>query len=186
MVGTREETAIDEHEPDLELDSGDEPDADNEGCTYRATFANGCLTLNDWTPALANAGPIANHFRGRAEEGVAIADVTVIRNAHGEPEGIVDFMTHGDQGAAEDALIAWAQLVGHRRIWLEGRVVDTDGLPASGAVGATCPTCGAHWEEHNLEFQTYVRSQGVFPSWCPLCGGTLPQWRSEVPAGSQT
>ena len=144
------------------------------------------VVLNTWTPTLAQGGPVGNHFRERAAAGVAIADVTLTRSAGGELEGIVRFLTHGDQDDAEQTLIAWARLAGQGRIWLEDRVVETGvELPEAGVLGVTCVTCGARWEEHNHEFHTYVRSQGVFPSVCPLCGGVLPQWSLGASASTE-
>lgn len=144
------------------------------------------VVLNDWTPTLATRGPVGNHFRQCAAAGVAIADVTLTRSAGGELESIVRFLTHGDQANVEDTLIAWARLAGHRRIWLEDRVVETGvELPEAGVLGVTCATCAARWEEHHHEFHTFVRSQGIFPSVCPLCGGVLPQWSLEARTPSE-
>jgi hypothetical protein len=170
----RGEGTIDEHDLDFEPDFEDE---DEERPTFRATVASGRLTLNQWVPVLAQDGPVANHFPSRAAEGVTIADVTLICNSDAEPEAIVEFLTPGDHEAAEEALIAWARLAGHRRIWLERRVVETGAeLPEVGTVEVKCPTCAARWEEHTHDFHVGVRFCGVFPTLCPLCGGTLPQW----------
>jgi hypothetical protein len=83
-------------------------------------------------------------------------------------------------------LLAWARLVGYRRVWLPGRVADLDGeLAQAAAATADCPTCGAHWEDATFGFWEGVRAAGWFPATCLACGGSLPEW-SLAGAGAGT
>jgi hypothetical protein len=81
---------------------------------------------------------------------------------------------------ARDALLAWAAVVGYRRVWLDDRVVDLTADPAVvGRARVRCPTCGARWEDERPEFWDLVRDSGWFPPSCLACGGSLPEWEVE-------
>ena len=162
----------DEHLEDLidDTEGGDLPD-------FRVTVVDGQVHLVDWTPALVYGGPTGQLFVGREEAGVAIADVTLYRNAEGDRDAVVEFLSRGDEQAAREALTDWAQATGQRRIWFSDAMVELDDEPArTGTARTTCTSCGAPFREAWHEFWVGVRESGRFPSMCPLCGGTLPQW----------
>ena len=147
--------------------------------TCRATIRDGRLTLNAWTPGLLGQGPEPSGFRTiRA----ALADLTLLDA--GEllvvPVPRVPW-TPGD----EDVVLAWAQLAGHARVWLPGRVVTFDAPAPVGHVGVDCPTCGAHWEDAEPSFWEHVRRNGWFPGTCLACGGSLPEWSMTAPATAE-
>jgi hypothetical protein len=137
----------------------------------RATVRDGAVTLNRWTPGLRGHGPEPAGFRAIS---AAIADLRV----HDDRELIVTPVPRAPwTGEAEETLLRWAALVGYRRVWLPGRVVDCEDALAPVATAATdCPTCGAHWEDGTVAFWTQVRATGWFPGTCLACGGSLPEW----------
>lgn len=137
----------------------------------RAAIRDGIITLHPWSPRLIRGGP-----RAAALDGVsaALADlsctddneliVTPIR-----PMRLDD--------VARAALTAWAMMVGYQRMWLPGQVIALDDHPATlGRATVRCPTCGARWQDDQLEFWQHVRAHGGFPGRCMACGGMLPEW----------
>lgn len=160
-------------EPNLISDTQGEPGAPD----FRATIVDGQITLNEWWPGLVCGGPWREQFRQRRDAGVAIADLRRRRDAHGDGDLTVEFLSGGDRAQAEHALEQWARCTGYRRIWFEDRVVDLGAEPpASCTACVRCPTCGAGWDDGIPEFWTSVRDDGCFPRTCLLCGGELPQW----------
>jgi hypothetical protein len=143
---------------------------------FRATIAGDRLTVTEWNPSLCSHGPMQDFLRQREEDGVAIADLTEIRDDNGR-ELIVNFVAAGgDLGHAEELITRWATSVGHRRIWFPSAVVDVDRTGTSGTSAVRCPTCRQTWIDGQPEFWLLVREMGVFPTSCPVCGGLLPQW----------
>src|SRR3954471_5456308 len=98
----------------------DPSDMEPESPDFRASVRrDSSVRLVDWGPWLAAGGPLYTLLEGRARAGVAIADLTVIRDEQQVAiEVIVDF-----RGRAEpvhrDALCAWAARVGYRRVWFD-------------------------------------------------------------------
>jgi hypothetical protein len=139
--------------------------------TCRAAICDGHVTLNPWMPGLRGHGPEPSGFRTiRA----ALADLTVLGE---DDELIVTPVPRVPWTAeAEAALLEWAAVAGHRRVWLPGRVVTFDAPAAVGHVAVDCPTCGAHWEDGEPAFWERVRRLGWFPGTCLACGGSLPEW----------
>jgi hypothetical protein len=129
----------------------------------------------DWTPWLAAGGPMAMLLAARGRAGVAIADLTVVRDGDLAAEAIVRFLA-GDGAAARAAITAWARDVGYRRLWLPGALVALPG-PAEGRAETRCSGCAARFADEAPGFWAGVRAAGRFPAMCPLCGGDLPQWR---------
>src|SRR4051812_50198051 len=80
------------------------------------------------------------YARGRA--GVALADVTVIRDGDVAAEAVVHFLA-GDRPAARSTIQAWAGDVGYRRLWLPDTVVELPG-PGEGEADTRCRSCGVH------------------------------------------
>ena len=119
--------------------------------------------------------PLYTLLEARARAGVAIADLTIIRDDEQVAvELIVDF-----RGRAEpvhrEALCAWAARVGYRRAWFDGAVVET--RARSRRRGETrCTGCRARLVDANASFWQFVRHRGAFPTACVLCGSDLPQW----------
>lgn len=146
----------------------------------RASIRDGLVTLNRWSPALYRRGPAP---AAMAHLETALADLHRLDDG----ELLVVPVPGSPWGLATDAtLTAWAARVGYRRLWLPGHVVTLDELPELGHAGATCPTCGAQWEDEALGFWEMVREHGWFPGACRACGGSLPEWTSaEVLAGGR-
>ncbi|HEX2102188.1 MAG TPA: hypothetical protein VHF51_00945 [Solirubrobacteraceae bacterium] len=135
----------------------------------------GTVRAIDWSPWLAAGGPMAMLLAARGRAGVAIADVTVLRDGDVATEAIARFLT-GDGPGARDAIAAWARDVGYRRLWLPDDLVELPG-PAEGRAETRCSGCAARFADGAPGFWAGVRAAGRFPAMCPLCGGDLPQWR---------
>ena len=154
----------------------------------RATIAGSTVTLNPWSPTLIRGGPLAMTLDRLEASGVVLVDLY----ADGEPgdeELTVRYVSHSPRSEeAEDTLVAWAQTVGYRRIWLPDRVLDLEPAEAEVGVAETrCPTCRLEWRDDTVEFWGSVRSACAFPGYCMACGGSLPEWQvvpAEVPARS--
>lgn len=143
---------------------------------FRATIQpSGDIRIIDWGPWLATGGPMFTMLDARARAGVAIADLTVIRNDEEVAvEVIVEFLT-GDRLAARAALTAWAELAGYTRAWFDGEVVELDPVPG-GRAQVRCTGCLARFVDGGPSLWEYVRCHGAFPKACTLCGSDLPQW----------
>jgi hypothetical protein len=107
-----------------------------------------------------------------------LADLTILRDGADGREVIVSELTESSDISFRQALTGWATSLGYRRVWLRDELVEFD--PAVGALGGVartrCQTCGSEWFEDSPEFWLMSRDLGIFPIWCPLCGGFLPQW----------
>jgi hypothetical protein len=147
----------------------------------RAAIRDGRITLNRWTSRLIGGGPAA---AGLGCVTAALADLRV--PADGELI-VTPVASVAWTAAAEEALLAWARLVGYRRVWLPGRVADLAGdLAQAGVAGVDCPTCGARWQDATIGFWEGVRAAGWFPATCLACGGSLPEWSPGGGAGAAT
>ena len=148
---------------------------------FRAVIRkSGVVRLVDWTPWLAASGPLYVLFDGRGRAGVAIADLTAVRNDSGAAtEVIVDFRCGGSPGH-RDVLCGWAASVGYRRAWFDEAVVELEPAPG-GAARARCSGCGAVLADNGAAFWDFVRHRGAFPTACVLCGSDLPQWSPARP-----
>ncbi|MGO9960943.1 MAG: hypothetical protein ACLP50_34035 [Solirubrobacteraceae bacterium] len=136
---------------------------------------SGVVRLVDWTPWLAASGTLYVLFDGRGRAGVAIADLTVLRNHAGvATEVIVDFRCGGSRWH-RDVLCGWAASVGYRRAWFDEAVVELEPAPG-GTARARCSGCGALLADNGAAFWDFVRHRGAFPTACVLCGSDLPQW----------
>ncbi len=145
---------------------------------FRVAIRRGAVRLVEWQPWLAGGGPLATLLHGRARAGVALADVTVLREDDLAAEVIVRFLA-GDRPGPRAALAGWAQDVGYRRLWLPGEVLEL-AAPVEGRAATRCTGCGARFVDGQPEFWAQVRRMGHFPTGCPLCGSDLPQWRVEA------
>jgi hypothetical protein len=142
----------------------------------RVTVRRGVLRAIDWAPWLVTGGPLWALVQGRGTAGVAIADVTVVRDDDGTArEAVVRFLV-GDTPAAREALTGWATDVGYQRLWLPDDVVELPG-PGTGVARARCTGCNFAFADGDAGFWEHVRESGRFPTACPLCGCDLPQWR---------
>jgi hypothetical protein len=142
---------------------------------FRLTVHRRRVLAIDWHPWLVSGGPMTTMLAERGRAGVAIADLTVIREDELATEAIVRFLT-GDRPAARTTIAAWAGAVGYRRLWLPDDVVELPG-PAEAMARTRCGACRARLCDDGPEFWQHVRSVGRFPAGCPLCGADLPQWR---------
>jgi hypothetical protein len=142
---------------------------------YRLTVRRDTVRAIDWNPWLASGGPMGMLLAARGRAGVAIADLTVVRDGDLVTEAIVRFLT-GDGPGPREVIAAWARDVGYRRLWLPGDLVQLPG-PAEGLAETRCSGCSARFADEAPGFWAGVRTSGRFPAMCPLCGGDLPQWR---------
>lgn len=153
----------------------DDPVIENAPDFRVAIRRSGVVRLVDWTPWLAGSGPLYVLFDGRGRAGVAIADLTVVRNDAGvATEVIVDFRCGGSRWH-RDVLCRWAASVGYRRAWFDEAVVELEPAPG-GAARARCSGCGGLMADNGAAFWDFVRQRGAFPTACVLCGSDLPQW----------
>jgi len=171
-MGDHDDDFLDELAGFLDDDGGDGPPAP----TWRVTIRRGRLMLTGWAPFLIGSGPYASLFGGRERAGVAIADLT-LHGKEGEEVSVRYWATGGGREQADEALVDWARDVGLKRVWLPDRLVEIEPDPERiETASVSCPTCRARWSDSTPEFWLTVRGAGVFPKWCPICGGELPQW----------
>jgi hypothetical protein len=153
---------------------------DDDYPSHRAAIRDGRITLNRWNPALLSGGPAR---AGMATIDAALADLRLL-----DDELVVCPVAHvAWSAAAEAALLTWARVVGYRRVWLPGSVVDLAGdLAVMTTARVQCPTCGASWEDDTVVFWERVRDHGWFPGLCLACGGSLPEWSCEAVSDGRT
>jgi len=100
--------------------------------TCRAAIRDGTVTLNRWRCSMAACGPSKaglSPVRGALADLYRQDDELVVAPVRDVPWG----------AAAEAALLAWAERVGYRRVWLPARVVDLSGaLAPLGRAPSTC------------------------------------------------
>lgn len=144
----------------------------------RATIRGGRITLNGWTPWLITGGPSRVHLDRAVRAGVVFADLTPL--APGEL-GIEWVPEEAATPEAERALLRWAAVVGHARVWLPDRVEDLAPVAPAGRARVTCPTCTSRFRDSGRRFWEGIRETGWFPGGCPVCGGSLPEWSVSVP-----
>jgi hypothetical protein len=147
---------------------------------YRATVTRLGLTIVQWDPRLmAASDPCSAVLRACARAGVSLADLTVIRDVGLPLDVIVSFLCGGQRAHARESLVCWARLLGYGRVWFPDGIVDVTKtrLLAGGVAQTRCTTCRTRWEESAPEFWLLVRSWGIFPTACRLCGADLPQWQ---------
>jgi len=142
---------------------------------FRLTLRRTALLAVDWHPWLVSSGPMTTMLQARGRAGVAIADVTVVRDGELAAEALTHFLA-GDRPAARSAIEAWARDVGYRRLWFPDAVVELPG-PGEGQAETRCRSCGVRLCDAGGDFWQRVRRAGRFPAACPLCGADLPQWR---------
>ena len=150
-------------------------DDDRNHPTCRATIRDGAVTLNPWRPGMGPCGPLK---AGYAWVTAALADL----HRHDDELTVVPVRGTPWADDADTALLAWAARAGYRRVWLPDRVVEVRALAQTGWAAATCPTCGARWEDGGPYFWETVRHDGWFPASCLACGGSLPEWELEESA----
>src|SRR4051794_7360225 len=119
------------------------------GPRFRATIASGRLFLAQWHAGLIpGCGPQASRLRQRNKAGVAIADLSVIRNGPCQVEIIVSTLGGELTPAARLVLLTWATDTGYTRVWLPDSIVDLhDRDAACPRAHATCPSCRSRWED---------------------------------------
>ncbi len=145
---------------------------------FRMTIHDGAVHLVDWVPWLAGRGPSRRVLEDHARvHGTTFLDLEVVRERDVAQELVAVFLAGAVDGVARETLVGWAQLVGYRRLWLPGELVVLE--PAcGGAVTTACDACEAPFTEDDGHFWQTARMNGRFPVHCPLCGGSLPQWRA--------
>jgi hypothetical protein len=158
---------------DTEDDTSDSPDHPD----FRAIVQrSGAVRLVHWGPWLQSTGPAYTLMAARDRAGVAIADLTVVRDDEGlASEVIVEFHSGGGD-AHRAALIDWAHAIGYARVWFDGELVDLEPA-AGGPVTTRCTGCRQEFVDgRSGKFWHHVRHSGAFPTGCSLCGSDLPQW----------
>ena len=150
---------------------------------FRLTIRRDTVLAVDWHPWLVSGGPMTTMLRARGRAGVAIADVTVLREDDVATEAVVRFLA-GDgrrrapPSPAGRAMSATGGCGSRTRWWscpARRRV-----RPRPAVAAARARLC-----DGGPEFWQHVRAVGRFPATCPLCGADLPQWRvcQRSPAG---
>jgi hypothetical protein len=149
---------------------------DHEDPDFRATVRrDGSIRLTNWAPWLAAGGPLHTLLDARGRAGVAIADITIVRDDDFiAVEAIVAFRC-GGSAKHRQALRDWAARVGYRRVWFDGEIADLEPSPG-GAAQTRCTGCRARLVDADASFWDFVRRRGAFPTACVLCGSDLPQW----------
>ena len=142
----------------------------------RVTVRRGRVRIIDWAPWLVTDGPMWTLVEARGRAGVAIADISVVRDEHVKAVEAVAAFLAGDTPDARHALTDWARDVGYRRLWLPDEVIELPG-PTEGLAEVRCTGCGARLADGHPRFWAHVHASGRFPTACPLCGCDLPQWR---------
>jgi hypothetical protein len=137
---------------------------------------SGAIRLVHWGPWLQSTGPAYTLMAARHRAGVAIADLTVVRDGEGiASEVIVEFHSGGED-MHRAALIDWARNIGYTRVWFDGELIDLD-PSAGGPVTTRCTGCGQRFiDGRSGRFWHHVRHSGAFPTGCSLCGSDLQQW----------
>ena len=153
----------------------EDPDPD-----FRATYRARRLTVMRWWPGLTVMGPPSSFFRQRQKAGTVIADLTQHEGKLGAELSITFRSAGRNRLSAEKAIAEWAASVGFKRLWLGHSLIELEAtVGPNDTASVTCPTCGQLWSDEGYVFWSMVVSQRSFPSYCPLCGGDLPQWRVE-------
>ena len=145
---------------------------------YRATYRKKRLTVVPFFHSMIVNGPASGWFRHREKAGTVIADL-IADETEGRDELSITYRSAGrNRDAAQLAIAEWAASVGYKRLWhpdgfveLQATVSDED------RASVKCTTCGQGWSDTGSSFWTMVHGQRGFPTFCPLCGGDLPQWR---------
>jgi hypothetical protein len=163
---------------DDEMFDEDEDVSENPDCPdFRATVQrSGAVRLVPWAPWLRSTGPAYTLMGARDRAGVAIADLTVVRDDEGIAREVIVEFHSGGSDMHRAALCDWACAVGYGRVWFDGEVVDLDPT-AGGPVTTCCTGCGQRFVDgRSGDFWHTVRRSGLFPLACSLCGADLPQW----------
>src|SRR3954449_12847575 len=122
---------------------------------FRLTVRRDSVLAVDWHPWLVSGGPMTTMLHARGRAGVAIADVSVLREDDFAAEAIVRFLA-GDTPRARDAITRWAMSVGYRRLWLPGDVIGLPG-PAEAVAETRCSGCAVRLCDEGPEFWQQVR-----------------------------
>lgn len=146
--------------------------------SYRATFRRGQLTVLPFFQSMVVMGPSTGHFRSREKAGAVIADLTSHSGSPGD-ELSVAYRARGRHLAeAEARIVEWAASVGFHRLWFPDRLVELAATAGGDDVASVkCTTCGQAWSDGGNQFWEMIVQQHAFPTFCPLCGADLPQWR---------
>jgi hypothetical protein len=159
----------------FELDEDMAEDSDRPD--FRATVQrSGSVRLVPWAPWLRSTGPVYTLIAARERAGIAIADLTVVRDDEGVASEVIVEFHSGGSDMHRAALCDWACAVGYRRVWFGDEVVDLEPAPG-GMVTTRCTGCGQRFVDgRSGHFWHTVRCSGYFPPVCSLCGADLPQW----------
>jgi len=146
---------------------------------YRVTFSDGELVFSPWRPSLIGGYGPGNQLLSRLGRSVAMADLTILGPVGDKREAIITELTASASKAFRETLSAWASTLGYRRLWWRDDVIELDGWSGLGGRSAwtRCRTCGSVWADQTQDFWATSADAGLFPLWCPACGGAVPQWR---------
>src|SRR5436190_10176833 len=80
---------------------------------FRLTIRRDAVLAIDWHPWLVDGGPMTVMLRERARAGVALADLTVIREDDVAAEAVIRFLA-GDRPQTRATITRWVEEVGYR------------------------------------------------------------------------
>jgi hypothetical protein len=162
---------------DETFDVNEDIPEDSDCPDFRGTVQrSGAVRLVPWAPWLRSTGPVYTLMAARDRAGIAIADLTVVRDDEGVASEVIVEFHSGGSDMHRAALCDWACAVGYGRVWFEGEVVDLEPVPG-GTVSTCCTGCGQRFVDgRSGHFWHTVRCCGFFPPVCSLCGADLPQW----------
>jgi hypothetical protein len=162
---------------DDEIFDVDEETLEHDEPDFRVTVQrSGAVRLVPWAPWLRSTGPAYTLMAARDRAGIAVADLTVVRDGEGIAREVIVEFHSGGSDTHRAALCHWACAVGYGRVWFDGEVVDLEPT-AGGAVTTCCSGCGQRFVDgRSAHFWHTVRCSGLFPPACSLCGSDLPQW----------
>lgn len=165
-----------------EHDDGGAATLEDEGF-LRATITPRALWVNPGFPGLIQGGPASMTLERLAGRAVLV-DLRTTGAGDDELVATVPANAPRIDRAARARLAEWAALVGYRRLWLPGEVVELDeGAPVGRTATVRCPTCTSRWSDGSPRFWERVREMGHFPGYCCACGGVLPEWTVEPEDG---
>lgn len=162
------------HDDELDVFDSDDSDAPGEGPFLRATVTRDRIWLNLPVPGLITCGPVSMNLE-RLQGRSVLVDLRVVGEGDELAASIPPNAPRIDRRSSSK-LANWAAVVGYKRLWLPGQVIELAEPEELLAARVECPTCGSEWADSSPSFWEMVRGCGHFPGYCSACAGSLPEW----------